>query len=125
MTSKQPKGRDFVGVSDRFRPGPDSAPPERRLSGSFQYTPDSVRNTQPLLRYQLQNRLKTTLPKVLTLIAGAVLTLVGLYNTAGILSLRGSQHSLVNNLLLVFTGSFLVFLAVHERHVERAHRGTP
>jgi hypothetical protein len=82
-----------------------------------------VRNTKSVLSHRIQSRLKTSLPKLLTLVGGALLVLFGLINSVDILILRGNQHSLVNNLLLVFTGTFLVFLALHEGHVARAQTG--
>lgn len=120
MSQVRSKARDFAGLHQRFLP--NVAPPSS-VNSPYQYRPDSVRNTQPVLNNRLQSRIRTSLPKVVTLVLGALLLAVGLYNSLGILVLRGNQYSFVNNLLLVFTGTFLVLVSLHEGHVARAQMG--
>lgn len=113
------KGRDFAGLNDRFRPQLEHGPAR---PGGFLYKPDSVRSTERVLNHRLQSRLRHSWPKLSMCLLGVFFTGRGLVRSAGILSLNGNQSSLVNNLLLVFSGVFLVFLSLHEGHVERAHR---
>jgi hypothetical protein len=61
-------------------------------------------------------------PRAFLYVAGLGLGFWGASHIPGVLSMRGSQFALVNHVLLVFTGSFLVFLASHERAVERGNR---
>ncbi len=118
MSDSKDAGRDFAGLNTRFRPRNDLG-----TSGSgFLYKPESVRNTGRVLNNRVHSKLRTSVPKMAVLVFGLLLTIWGVINSAGILSLRGSQNSLVNNLLLVFFGAFLVFLSLHDGHVEKAHR---
>jgi len=113
--------KDFAGLNQRFRPARAAAPgPRERTTTTtpFTYKPTSVRN-QKVFNHRMQSWMRHSLPRVAAYIAGGAFLLYGGLNTGGILTLRGSQVSLVNNLLLVFTGCFLVFLASHERAVER------
>ena len=117
-----PPHRDFAGLSDRFRP---TAEDSSNFNGSYVYRPESVRDTERVLNNRLQSRLRTKFPKFTILVLGLVLASAGAWRSIEILSLRGSQNSLVNNLLLVFVGAFLVFLSLHDGHVERARRDVP
>lgn len=120
MTEARSRPRDFAGLHDRFLPQGRSP----AANGSaYQFRPDSVRSVQPVINNRIQSRLRTSLPKVLTLIAGLLLLALGIYNSVGILTLRGNQYSFVNNLLLVFTGIFLVLVSLHEGYVARAQVG--
>lgn len=126
--SKTRTVKDFASLSQRFRPSrPRRAvadPPRGGDTASrFVYRAPSVRDTQKLLNYRVQGWMRRSGPRVAGYVLGGLLLAMGCSNAVGILSLRGSQYSMVNNLLLVFFGSFLLFLASHERAVERAGPG--
>lgn len=117
-----PRHRDFAGLSDRFRP---TAEDSSNSGGGYLYRPESVRGTERVLNNRFQSQMRTKFPKLTVLVSGILLAAAGCWRSIEILSLRGSQNSLVNNLLLVFLGAFLVFLSLHDRHVERARRDVP
>jgi hypothetical protein len=123
--------KDYSSLSNRFQPPRAARPPGgpgAASSHGYQFRPDSVRNTEKVFNRRVQSWVRRSLVRTLGYLVGTALFLIGVSNAIGILSLRGSQFSLVNNLLLVFTGCFLVFLANHEQAVERADpldRDTP
>lgn len=117
-----PRNRDFAGLSDRFRPASED---NSNLAGAYVYRPESVRGTERMLNNRFQSHMRTKFPKITVLLLGLGLAAAGVWRSFEILSLRGSQNSLVNNLLLVFIGAFLVFLSLHDGHVERARRDDP
>lgn len=119
---RTPRHRDFAGLSDRFQP---TAEDSSNLGSSYVYRPISVRGTERVMNNRLQSRLRTRFPKLTVLVLGLLLAATGAWRSIEILGLRGSQNSLVNNLLLVFVGAFLVFLSLHDGHVERARRDVP
>lgn len=124
-SQSRPPLKDFARSKERFRAGASSSePPAHRptTTGSFRYTPESVKkNSRPPVA-RAWAFASSAGPRLALYVSGLGIGLWGASHIPGVLSMRGSQFALVNHVLLVFTGSFLVFLASHERAVERGNR---
>ena len=86
---------------------------------SFSAKVGNVRITLPSVRRSSRYRMVPFIGRFLLYFAGFSLLLWGLYGGSIVLAHRGGGLDIINCLLAVFGGSFLVFLANHDQAVSR------